>query len=171
VVLDIVCRRSQQSRVVPELSETAVAVEAQQGSNRARVMVVVDVLRRRLPTDVAETALGGGHGVYFPCRDAITSLQVIGPRPADPVLRRLATDVVARLAVRRSTGRLAGIAHEVVDRLHGGAIRTPLVALRYVHLSLVAALRGTPTGVLRCEEPTTGMDLAVEAEAVRPPTV
>jgi hypothetical protein len=56
VLFDVLGRRAEDGGIVPELPETAVAVEAEKGANSAGLVVVVDVTRRSSPADRAESA-------------------------------------------------------------------------------------------------------------------
>jgi hypothetical protein len=82
VRLDVLRGCPEQARVVLELAEAAVAVEAEQGSDRARLVVVVDVRRRSGLADRAEATLRLEHRVSVLGRDPVPPLQVIRARPA-----------------------------------------------------------------------------------------
>jgi hypothetical protein len=57
VELDVVGRRVEQQRIVPELAEPSVAVETQESSHRAGLVVVIDVNRGRRLANGAESLL------------------------------------------------------------------------------------------------------------------
>jgi hypothetical protein len=57
VLLDVLSSGTEDGGIVLELSETPVAVEAEERANGARLVVVVDVTRRSRTADGAEPTL------------------------------------------------------------------------------------------------------------------
>jgi hypothetical protein len=80
--LQIRVRTGEEPRVVLELTEAAVAVEAQYPAHPAVAMIVINVLRAGTATDGAAALLGSQHLVEFGLTDAITPPEVVLPRPA-----------------------------------------------------------------------------------------
>jgi hypothetical protein len=99
VETDVLGRFTQEDRIVPELAESAVAVEAEQGSDFSGRMVVVDVCCRRRLADIAQPTLRLEHHVYFFSGDSIASSQVIGTTAAALFDVSLSALVVARQAI------------------------------------------------------------------------
>jgi hypothetical protein len=100
VEADVVGRGTQQGGIVLELAQAAIAIETEQGSDAAGRMIVIDVDRRRSLAYRTETTLLLEHRVcFFRCYPVPTP-QVVSALAAQQLLRLLASDVVARLAVR-----------------------------------------------------------------------
>jgi hypothetical protein len=74
VVLDVEGGHVEEGRVILELAEATVAVEAQQRSDRTSGVIVVDVGRRGSSADRAQTALGLEHGVGLDCGNPVPTL-------------------------------------------------------------------------------------------------
>jgi hypothetical protein len=89
VPLDVVGGGPQDRRVVLELAEAAVALEAQQLPDDAGRVVVVDVRGWCGTADGAETALCCEHGGRVCRRDPVPPLEVAGTGPADLLLDAL----------------------------------------------------------------------------------
>src|SRR5919112_2970490 len=103
--LQIRVRTGEEPRVVGELTEAAVAVEAQYPAHPAVAMIVINVLGAGGATDGAAALLGREHLVDVGLTYAVAPPEVVLPRPAvETVTGLLATFVVARRAVRRVTG-------------------------------------------------------------------
>jgi hypothetical protein len=83
VELDVVGGGTQDVRVVFELTESAVAVEAQQCSHPAGLVVMVDVDRRRHRADGTEPLLLVEQVVRLRGRDPVSPGEVVAARSAD----------------------------------------------------------------------------------------
>ena len=75
--LQICERLGEKLGTVPELTEAAVAVEAQYPANPAGAMIVIDVLRVGSATDRAHAPLLGKHGVDFGLTHAVAAAQMV----------------------------------------------------------------------------------------------
>jgi hypothetical protein len=104
VELDVVGGRMQQQRIILELAEASVAVEAQQRSICTGLVVVIDVLRRGCAADGAEATLFLEHGVGFLGADPVAARQVIRAATAPLGDASLSPLVVARQAVAGDAG-------------------------------------------------------------------
>jgi len=131
VSLDVVGGCTEYLRVVLELPEPTVAVEAQQLADLARVMVVVHVSRWRCSTDPAESTLRLEQRIRLLGRDAVPAREVVRPRPAHSLPGRSSPEVVARKAVGGTPRPRGGRAWKQLQRLHGPTVGTPLVAIRH----------------------------------------
>jgi hypothetical protein len=70
-------RGRQTIHVVPELTEAAMAVEAEHTTNQSRLVIVVDMLRSVASTDRALAALRANQVVDLRGTDAVSALQVV----------------------------------------------------------------------------------------------
>jgi hypothetical protein len=121
-----------QVRLVTELAERAVAVEAEQTAYPLRRVVVVDMDGRRLTAAPAHATLLGEHLVEVLCGDAVAMPKVVVTHRSvilPPVLDD--DQVVAGLAVRASTARCAAIARELGNGLHIAALGAPFGTFRH----------------------------------------
>ena len=155
-------RLGEDVRTVPELPQTAVAVEAQYPAHPAGAMIVVEVLGVGGSADGAAAALSCQQFVELHLPDAVTTPRVMLPRPGVPsLLAGLAARVVAKLAGEAdAAGQPVGTA-EVVQRLHRTTVRTPLSATGHrggrpplwrhttPATTRLGALCGTPLAVVR----------------------
>jgi hypothetical protein len=80
---DVLGRGAQHVRVVLELTEPPVAVEAEQRPDGTGHVVVIDVLSGRCLADGAQAALLGQEVICLSGGDAVAASQVVGTRPAD----------------------------------------------------------------------------------------
>jgi hypothetical protein len=78
-LLDIQLGPCEPIRVIGELPQPPVAVEAQDAANAVRRVIVIDVLGIGLATNRADTALVADHFVDFGSADTIATLQVVMP--------------------------------------------------------------------------------------------
>jgi hypothetical protein len=77
VVLDVEHGHLQDRRIVLELPEPAVAVEAQEGSHGTGRMIMINMDCRRRSADGTESLLSGEHVVGLSGCDPVPPLQVI----------------------------------------------------------------------------------------------
>jgi hypothetical protein len=127
VQFDVVSRRVQHGRVVLELAEAAVAVEAEQRPDVSGFMVVINVLGRCGAANGAQAALRIQPKVRFLGRDAVALAEVIRVRPAHLVARLPSPLVVARLAVGVVSAGGSHRADEFAERKNRLAIWAPLM--------------------------------------------
>src|SRR3954470_16366498 len=112
--LQIRDRTGEELRAVPELPQTAVAVEAQYPAHPAGAMIVIDVLGIRPAADRAHAPLLGKQLVDLGLPDPVAVSQVVfTPSAVKPLLQRLATRVVARLAVAGVSRGVGPIPREI----------------------------------------------------------
>src|SRR3954470_24860265 len=107
--LQIRDRTGEELRAVPELPQTAVAVEAQYPAHPTGAMIVIDVLGIRGAADRADAPLLGKQLVDLGLPDPVAAAQVILPRAAvKPLPGLVAPRAMARQAVRvvAADGRL-----------------------------------------------------------------
>ncbi|MDN3355222.1 hypothetical protein QWU11_21730 [Actinomadura sp. DC4] len=98
--LEIVDRAPHDPRIVLELAQTSVATEAQQTSDVARGMIVIDVQRASVQTDATDTALLLDGTLDLGLGHAVTAFEVVTAHAAVLLcLDRCHDLVVARLAV------------------------------------------------------------------------
>jgi hypothetical protein len=145
--LEIELRPYEPLRVIAELSEPAVAVEAQDTTNATTDVVVVDMFWTRLVANRAHAVLLTDQLVELGCTDAVPPFQVmVAAAAVQPLLRLLPARVVARLAVGVSSTACAAVSRKLRKRLVLSAIRTPLHA-EIVRLGYDS--EATPTSVKR----------------------
>jgi hypothetical protein len=115
--------------IVTELSESAVAVEAQDTANAGSRTIVIDVFGNRLAADRADTALVADHLVDFVSANPRSTLQVIMTiASVKPIFGFTSTSVVARLAVGMSTVSHPLVTRELFEGLILPAVKTALHA-------------------------------------------
>jgi hypothetical protein len=106
VVFDVEGSDVQQIGIVLELPQPAVAVEAEQRSDGAGLMVVVDVGGWCRLADGADSPLEVEQVVRLRRGDSVPPSQVVGAGPAGLFPGYATSDVVTGLAIRRiATGR------------------------------------------------------------------
>jgi hypothetical protein len=131
VVLDVERGHLKEKRVILELAEATVAVEAQQRSDRTSGVIVVDVGSRGSSADRAHALLSLEHEIRFSRGDPISPRQVVRARAACLVPGNASARVVAGKAVRGSTSSGSRCAGKRVERLHLAAVGTPLMVRRH----------------------------------------
>src|SRR5581483_12141274 len=113
--------------VVAELPESAVAVEAEDPSNEACRVIVVDVSWGRSTADCALAALLPDETIHLLRADPIPACEVVVAGSPVKALSRLATTrVVTQLAVRRQPVLGPLVARELLGWLPLAAIRATL---------------------------------------------
>jgi hypothetical protein len=128
-VFDVERRAVQPIRVVAELPEATVAVEAKDAANAARGVIVVDMLGTWFPAYRTDVTLLAYKLVELCGADAVAALQVVVARPSvETFLRLFATRVVTGLAVGVSTVSRAAITGKLREWLVSSAVRTALHA-------------------------------------------
>jgi len=105
VEADVLGRGAQHVRIVLELAQSTVAVEAQQGSDGAGGVIMIDVLCGSSLADRTQPTLSVEQRIGFLRSDAVPASEVICALAADEFLRAAPSGVVTRLAVGRSAGR------------------------------------------------------------------
>jgi hypothetical protein len=105
VVLYVERGEVEEERIVLELTESAVAVEAQQGSDGAGLVVAIQVLCRRRAADGAESALLLQHGVSLLGADPVPPREAVRATTAPLGDSAFASLVVAGPAVRSDARR------------------------------------------------------------------
>jgi len=152
-----------------ELTESAIAVEAQQPANLARCVVVVDLSCCSGATNGAQAALRSHHCVRIGSRDSVPSLEVIRARTTDFDLAQSASCVMARLAVGSTPGFRVLVSRELANVFDGLTIWAPLHSL-HEHLGTLSA-RGDPASLPAALAACRGAGLAVERQTIRPPYI
>jgi hypothetical protein len=130
VKADVVGGGVQQLRVVLELTETAVAVEAEQSSHLVRGVIVVDVSCGRGLADGTQTVLHREHDVRFFGGYAVPTAQMVGPFATNEILGASPPRVVAGLAIRSPPRLGGGVLSEGSQGQNLATVGTPLVSFR-----------------------------------------
>jgi hypothetical protein len=144
---DVLSGRAQHVRIVLELAQPAVAVEAEESTHLAGHMVVIHVYSGRDPADGTQATLGGQQRIRFLSGDAVPTSKVIGPLAANEVFGATAPGVVARLAVRRATCLRRGIAPKGAEWQDFAAIRAPFVPFGHNDIARVPLQRSPGTKI------------------------
>jgi len=173
-------RSGEELRAVPELPETAVAVEAQYPAHPTGAMVVIKVLRVVSATDGAPALLCRQQLVELdPLAAAVSRREGTLAQPAGrTVARLLATRVLTGLAVCRVAGVVAPATREISQALDQSAVRAIPMPVRDrsdgPHIAVVdlpdqpgvACFRPRVEAVLAIT-PAPGWTLARRAELLR----
>jgi hypothetical protein len=113
--------------VIAELTEAAVAVEAENSAHFAGPMIVVDVFGIWSQTHDTDATLRLDELIELVGTDAVSTLQVIVTTTAvQSIAGFLAAGVVACLAIRVATISQTSVARELLRRLPLFAVRTAL---------------------------------------------
>jgi len=158
-------------RVVLELAEAAVAVEAEQRSDSASRMIMIDVRGRRGLANRTQTVLLFQHRVGFCSRESVATLQVVGTRAAQPFKRCSAPRIVTGLAIGVPTRSPAPGCRKFSKRLDGVAIGTPLHAHWDYSVQHMAGLRRPLATSLRGSQALTIVVATVERQSIAAPLV
>jgi hypothetical protein len=127
---DVVRSRVQGFGIVPELAETAVAVETQEGSDGTGRMIVIDVPCGSRLADRAQTLLLLQQIIGLIGADSIPSGQVVGAITTTFVRIGAASNGMTGQAVTPVPSATRPRLHELVERLDLCAVPTPLVSDR-----------------------------------------
>src|SRR5690348_1584268 len=116
----------QHLKLVANITQSLVAVEAQQSPDLARGVIVVDVFGIGPATNGALPALRGEHRVDVGLTDAIPGAEVVFPASAVQTFASSTRPrVVTRLAVAAATPSATLALGKVFERLDGLAVGTP----------------------------------------------
>jgi hypothetical protein len=127
--LEVGDRCGEPTRVVSELAETAVAVEAEDAANLTGQVAVIDVLGVWSAADGADAALLRDELRNLISADPVALEEVVVTAPAVKALSRLlSSGVVTRLAIGVVAVLRAAVSREVLERLPLTTVRASLHA-------------------------------------------
>jgi hypothetical protein len=130
MALDVQRGHVQEARIVLELAQPAIAVEAEQGPDATRLVTVVDVRGGGHPADGAEPTLGHEHRIGVIRGYPVSAPEMVGPLSSHRFSGATGPRVVTGFAIGVHAVTAAGISAEGGQHLDLATVGTPLVSTR-----------------------------------------